>query len=165
MKSKEEKLREALNEYFGRDVGDVKGCFIDPASPTDYVPECPVDHTKQITILTKQHVPTFAEKRKELVDQLDKDLKEIDDDYSVVKSIASPDVTYIHYDARPYCELYPNGNIHYDARPYCELYPNGNIDFHGVYDSVKQMIKVMETISGFSWKLKRLKEQYKDETI
>ena len=149
MNDKEKKLREALNEYFGSDVGDVKGCFIDPASPTDYIPECPVDHTKQITILTKQHVPTFAERRKKLVDQLNKELKEIDDNYSVVKGIASPDVTYIHY----------------DARPYCELYPNGNINFHGVYDSVKQMTKVMKTISGFSWKLKRLKEQYKDETI
>ena len=149
MKSKEEKLREALNEYFGRDVGDVKGCFIDPASPTDYVPECPVDHTKQITILTKQHVPTFAEKRKELVDQLEKDLKDIDDNFNVVEGMGNPDVTYIHY----------------DARPYCELYPNGNINFHGVYDSVKQMTKVMETISGFSWELRQLKEQYKDETI
>lgn len=88
-------------------------------------------------------------KRKELVDQLNKELKEIDDNYSVVKGIASPDVTYIHY----------------DARPYCELYPNGNINFHGVYDSVKQMTKVMKTISGFSWELERLKEQYEDETI
>lgn len=149
MKSREEKLREALNEYFGRDVGDVKGCFIDPASPTDYVPECLVDHTKQITILTKQHVPTFAEKRKELVDQLNKELKEIDNNYSVVKGIASPDVTYIHY----------------YARPYCELYPDGDINFHGVYASVKQMTKVMEAMSGFSWELKHLKEQYKDETV
>lgn len=41
------------------------------------------------------------EKRKQLVDQLNKELKEIDDNYSVVKGIASPDVTYIHYDARP----------------------------------------------------------------
>ncbi len=149
MKSKEEKLREALNEYFGRDVGDVKGCFIDPASPTDYVPECPVDHTKQITILTKQHVPTFAEKRKELVDQLDKDLKEIDDNYSVVEGMGSPDVTYIH------CSNFP----------YCELYLNGNVNFHGAYGSVKQMTKVMEAISVFSWELRQLKEQYEDETI
>ena len=149
MKNKEEKLSEALNEYFGRDVGDVKGCFIDPASPTDYVPECPVDHTKQITILTKQHVPTFAEKRKELVDQLDKDLKEIDDNFNVVEGMETPDVTYIR------CSDFP----------YCELYLNGNVNFNSAYGSIKQMTKVMETISGFSWKLKRLKEQYKDETI
>lgn len=83
------------------------------------------------------------EKRKELVDQLNKALKEIDDNYSVVKGIASPDVTYIHY----------------DARPYCELYPNGNVDFHGAYGSVKQMTKAMEAISGFSWNLRQLKEQ------
>ena len=149
MTDKNEKLREALNEYFGRDVGDVKGCFIDPASPTDYVPECPVDHTKQITILTKQHVPTFAEKRKELVDQLDKDLKEIDDNFTVVEGIESTDITYIHY----------------GTRLYCKLYLDGNINSYGVYDSVKQMTKVMEAISGFSWKLKRLKEQYEDETV
>lgn len=89
------------------------------------------------------------EKRKELVDQLNKELKEIDDNYSVVKGIASPDATYIHY----------------DARPYCELYPNGNINFHGVYDSVKQIAKIMKIISCFSCKLKRLKEKYKDETV
>lgn len=82
-------------------------------------------------------------KRKELVDQLNKELKEIDDNYSVVKGIASPDVTYIHY----------------DARPYCELYPNGNINFHGVYDSVKQITKIMKIISCFSCKLKCLKEE------
>lgn len=147
MKSKEEKLREALNEYFGRDVGDVKGCFIDPASPTDYVPECPVDHTKQITILTKQHVPTFAEKRKELVDQLEKDLKDIDDNFNVVEGMSNPDVTYIR------CSNFP----------YCELYLNGNVDFHGAYGSVKRMTKAMEAISGFSWNLRQLKEQYKDD--
>lgn len=149
MKSKEEKLREALNEYFGRDVGDVKGCFIDPASPTDYVPECPVDHTKQITILTKQHVPTFAEKRKELVDQLDNDLKEIDDNFNVVEGMETPDVTYIHC-----CSF-----------PYCELYLNGNVKFYGSYGSVKRMTKAMEVILDFSRKLKRLREQYEDETI
>ena len=145
MNDKEKKLREALNEYFGNDVGDVDYARVQ--SNVVYGDSAKLG--KYITIVTKTHKLTFEEKRKELVDQLDKDLKEIDDDYSVVKSIASPDVTYIHY----------------DARPYCELYPNGNIDFHGVYDSVKQMTKVMETISGFSWKLKRLKEQYKDETI
>ena len=90
------------------------------------------------------------EKRKELVDQLDKDLKEIDDNFTVVEGIESTDITYIHYGTRLYCKLY---------------YFDGNINFHGLYDSVKQMTKVMETISGFLWKLKRLKEQYKDETI
>ncbi len=44
-------------------------------------------------------------------------------------------------------------------RPYCELYPNGNINFHGVYDSVKQITKIMKIISCFSCKLKCLKEE------
>lgn len=147
MNDKEKKLREALNEYFGRDVGDITRVLVQPVfnqSACDLVLK-----KKCINITVKPHEPTYEERRKKLVDQLNKELKEIDDNYSVVKGIASPDVTYIHY----------------DARPYCELYPNGNINFHGVYDSVKQMTKVMETISGFSWKLKRLKEQYKDETI
>lgn len=139
MKNKEEKLREALNEYFGNDVGDVDYARV----------QSNVVYGEYITIVTKTHKPTFEEKRKELIDQLDKDLKEIDDNFTVVEGIESTDITYIHY----------------DARPYCELYPNGNINFHGVYDSVKQMTKVMETISGFSRKLKRLREQYKDETI
>ena len=156
MKSKEEKLREALNEYFGRDVGDVKGCFIDPASPTDYVPECPVDHTKQITILTKQHVPTFAEKRKELVDQLDKDLKDIDgvlgakalDENNVCVYEESADIILF--------EIY-EGNDSWDIR-HVHLCNN-------IYLSVSKMIKIMNAISKFSKELDHLKELYKNETI
>uniref|UniRef100_UPI0026316260 hypothetical protein n=1 Tax=uncultured Lactobacillus sp. TaxID=153152 RepID=UPI0026316260 len=124
-KEEKEKLTEALKEYIGEDVGDVDYCYGEDLQESG----------RRITIITKPHKPTFKEKRKELVDQLNKELKEIDDNYSVVKGIASPDVTYIHY----------------DARPYCELYLNGNINFHGVYDSVKQMTKAMEAISGFSW--------------
>ena len=138
-KEEKEKLTEALKEYIGEDVGDVDYCYGEDLQESG----------RRITIITKPHKPTFKEKRKELVDQLNKELKEIDDNYSVVKGIASPDVTYIHY----------------DARPYCELYLNGNINFHGVYDSVKQMTKAMEAISGFSWELRQLKEQYKDETV
>lgn len=148
MKSKEEKLSEALKEYFGNDVGDIKDIIAVPRNRRLDLENNMKDYN-DFLIMTEPHQPTFKDKLEDLIDQLDKDLKEIDDNYSVVKGIASPDVTYIHY----------------DARPYCELYPNGNINFHGVYDSVKQMTKVMETISGFSWKLKRLKEQYKDETI
>ena len=136
-KEEKEKLTEALKEYIGEDVGDVDYCYGEDLQESG----------RRITIITKPHKPTFKEKRKELVDQLNKELKEIDDNYSVVKGIASPDVTYIHY----------------DARPYCELYLNGNINFHGVYDSVKQMTKAMEAISGFSWNLRQLKEQYKND--
>lgn len=140
-KEEKEKLREALNEYFGRDVGGITRVLVQPVfnqSACDRVLK-----TKCINIIVKPHEPTYEEKRKQLVDQLNKELKEIDDNYSVVKGIASPDVTYIHY----------------DARPYCELYPNGNINFHGVYDSVKQIAKIMKIISCFSCKLKRLKEE------
>lgn len=132
-KEEKEKLTEALKEYFGEDVGDIEYCYGEDLQ----------EPGRRITIITKPHKPTFKEKRKELVDQLNKELKEIDDNYSVVKGIASPDVTYIHY----------------DARPYCELYPNGNINFHGVYDSVKQIAKIMKIISCFSCKLKCLKEE------
>ena len=156
MKSKEEKLREALNEYFGRNVGDVKGCFIDPASPTDYIPECPVDHTKQITILTKQHVPTFAEKRKELVDQLDNDLKDIDGVFGA-KALDENNVRVYEESADIILfEIY-EGNDSWDI---CHVHLCNNI-----YLSVPEMIKIMNAISKFSKELDHLKEQYKDETI
>lgn len=146
MINKKEKLAEALKEYFGEDVGDVDYTITEPNicySEDLREPE------RRITIITKPHKPTFKEKRKELVDQLDKDLKDIDDNFNVVEGMENPDVTYIR------CSNFP----------YCELYLNGNVDFHGAYGSIKRMTKVMEAISGFSWKLKRLKEQYKDETI
>lgn len=144
MKSKEEKLREALNEYFGKDLGDVvyasaESISFDPTKMS--APE------SNILITTEPHKPTLKEKRKELVDQLEKDLKDIDDNFNVVEGMGNPDVTYIR------CSNFP----------YCELYLNGNVDFHGAYGSVKQMTKAMEAILDFSRKLKRLKEQYKDD--
>lgn len=145
MKNKEEKLREALNEYFGSDVGDIANV---DGETTSYA-ACPARFERHIDITTVPHKLTFEERRKKLVDQLNKELKEIDDNFNVVEGMETPDVTYIHC-----CSF-----------PYCELYLNGNINFHSAYGSIKQMTKVMETISGFSWKLKRLKEQYKDETI
>ena len=153
MNDKEKKLREALNEYFGRDVGDVKGCFIDPASPTDYVPECPVDHTKQITILTKQHVPTFAEKRKELVDQLDNDLKEIDDGFGA-QVISSDGEILIHVGHAKIAELYWDWAIN---EFHMHVFP--------IEISVITVVKIMDAVSVFTQELERLKEQYKDETI
>lgn len=145
-KEEKEKLTEALKEYFGEDVGDVDYAITE--SNICYGEDLR-EPERRITIITKPHKTTFKEKRKELVDQLDKDLKEIDDNFSAVEGMGSPNITYIHY----------------GIRSYCKLYIDGNINFYGVYDSVKQMTKVMETISGFSWELKRLKEQYKDEAI
>lgn len=145
MKNKEEKLREALNEYFGNDVGDVDYARVQ--SNVVYGDSAKLG--KYITIVTKTHKPTFKEKRKELIDQLDKDLKEIDDNFNVVEGMETPDVTYIHC-----CSF-----------PYCELYLTGNVKFYGSYGSVKRMTKAMEVILDFSRKLKRLREQYKDETI
>lgn len=152
MKSKEEKLREALNEYFGRDVGDVKGCFIDPASPTDYVPECPVDHTKQITILTKQHVPTFAEKRKELVDQLDNDLKEIDRYLRV-----TADGTRLH--------IYFDKNNNWICSLDECMDPLNNLQLYDACLSVTEMSRITNALSEYCRKTYVLRRRYEDETI
>ena len=152
MKSKEEKLREALNEYFGRDVGDVKGCFIDPASPTDYVPECPVDHTKQITILTKQHVSTFAEKRKELVDQLDNDLKEIDRYLRV-----TADGTRLH--------IYFDKNNNWICSLDECMDPLNNLQLYDACLSVTEMSRITNALSEYCRKTYVLRRRYEDETI
>lgn len=136
-KEEKEKLTEALKEYIGEDVGDVDYCYGEDLQESG----------RRITIITKPHKPTFKEKRKELVDQLDKDLKEIDDNFNVVEGMETPDVTYIHC-----CSF-----------PYCELYLNGNVNFYGSYGSVKRMTKAMEVILDFSRKLKRLREQYKND--
>ena len=137
-KEEKEKLREALNEYFGNDVGDVDYARVQ--SNVVYGDSAKLG--KYITIVTKTHKPTFKEKRKELVDQLEKDLKDIDDNFNVVEGMGNPDVTYIRFSNFPYCELYLNGNVNFHA-----------------YGSVKQMTKAMEAISGFSWNLRQLKEQ------
>lgn len=152
MTDKNEKLREALNEYFGRDVGDVKGCFIDPASPTDYVPECPVDHTKQITILTKQHVPTFAEKRKELVDQLDKDLKEID---RYLRVTADGTRLYIYFD---------KNNNWICSLDEC-MNPLNDLQLYDACLSVTEMSRITNALSEYCRKTYVLRRQYEDETV
>lgn len=143
MKNKEEKLREALNEYFGSDVGDIANV---DGETTSYA-ACPARFERHIDITTVPHKLTFEERRKKLVDQLDKDLKEIDDNFNVVEGMETPDVTYIHC-----CSF-----------PYCELYLNGNVNFYGSYGSVKRTTKAMEVILDFSRKLKRLREQYKND--
>lgn len=143
MNDKEKKLTEALKEYFGKDVGDVTYADAESITPIG------MGSKKYILITTAPHKPTLKEKRKELVDQLEKDLKDIDDNFNVVEGMDNPDVTYIRW-----------SNF-----PYCELYLNGNVDFHGAYGNVKKMAKVMEAISVFSWELRQLKEQYEDEAI
>ena len=143
MNDKEKKLREALNEYFGSDVGDIANV---DGETTSYA-ACPARFERHIDITTVPHKLTFEERRKKLVDQLDKDLKEIDDNFNVVEGMETPDVTYIHC-----CSF-----------PYCKLYLNGNVNFYGSYGSVKRMTKAMEVILDFSRKLKRLREQYKND--
>lgn len=143
MNDKEKKLREALNEYFGSDVGDIANV---DGETTSYA-ACPARFERHIDITTVPHKLTFEERWKKLVDQLDNDLKEIDDNFNVVEGVETPDVTYIHC-----CSF-----------PYCELYLNGNVNFYGSYGSVKRMTKAMEVILDFSRKLKRLREQYKND--
>lgn len=91
----------------------------------------------------------WCKKRKELVDQLDKDLKEIDGGFDV--KIEKNDICIWYYAGR-LCEL--------DGKDDMRFY---SICFYSIYLKVKKMAKLMETISGFSWELKRLKEQYKDD--
>lgn len=143
MTDKEKKLTKALKEYFGKDVGDV--VYVDAGSIYD--PALMARYESQIMITTAPHKLTFEEKRKELVDQLDKELKEIDDDFKIKTSGGCPGVVYIW--------------LH--SRPFCELYTDGTINLHGTNTDVKQMTRAMEAISGFSWKLKRLREKYKND--
>lgn len=140
MTDKEKKLTEALKEYFGKDVGNVTYADAESITPIG------MGSKRYILITTEPHKPTLKEKRKELVDQLDKDLKEIDGGFDV--KIERNDI----------CIWYYAGRL-------CELYGKDDMHFYSTYLKVKKMTKVMETISGFSWELKRLKEQYKDEAI
>lgn len=142
MNDKEKKLTEALKEYFGKDVGNVTYADAESISPIGMA-----GSKRYILITTAPHKPTLKEKRKELVDQLEKDLKDIDDNFNVVEGMGTPDVTYIR------CSNFP----------YCELYLNGNVNFYGAYGSVKQMAKAMEAISGFSMEFEATKGAKKND--
>lgn len=145
MNDKEKKLTEALKEYFGRDVGDVEGGNVEP-NFMDYSTKSPglVHPIKRIVITTVPYKPTFEERRKELVDQLDKDLKEIDGDFNVkIKG----DRIYIYLCA---VRLY-------------ELYGEDNMAIYSVYLKAEKMAKTVEAILDFSRKLKHLREQYKND--
>ena len=150
MKSKEEKLSEALNEYFGKDLGDVVYASAESISfdPTKLsAPE------SNILITTVPHKPTFKEKRKELVDQLDKDLKEIDDGFGA-QVISSDGEILIHVGHAKIAELYWDWAIN---EFHMHVFPIGI--------SVITVVKIMDAVSVFTQELERLKEQYEDETI
>lgn len=156
MNDKEKKLREALNEYFCGDVGDISQTVVEPEFLNRFPHKDLVSHSKRITIITKPHEPTFEERRKKLVDQLDKDLKEIDgvfgakalDENNVRVYEESADITLF--------EIY-EGNDSWDIR-HVHLCNN-------IYLSVPKMIKIMNAISKFSKELDHLKELYKNETV
>lgn len=133
-KEEKEKLTEALKEYIGEDVGDVDYCYGEDLQESG----------RRITIITKPHKPTFKEKRKELVDQLEKKLKKIDGDFNV-KTEGDRICIYL-------CAV----------RLY-ELYGEDNMAIYSVYLKVEKMAKTVEAIVDFSRELKRLKEQYKDD--
>lgn len=142
MKDKEKKLSKALNEYFGKDVGDVVDGFIE----TEYCPE-------RIEIIVKPHKPTFEEKRKELVDQLDKDLKEIDGSFGA-KELDESDVRiYIMDSDIAICEIRN------------DLWNFRDIHMYNVCLSVVKAPKIMNAILKFVKALEHLKDKYDDENI
>ncbi|MBO4165902.1 hypothetical protein [Lactobacillus crispatus] len=145
-KEEKEKLTEALKEYIGEDVGDIEYCYGEDLQ----------EPGRRITIITKPHKPTFKEKRKELVDQLDKDLKEIDGVFGA-KALDENNVRVYEESADiALFEIY-EGNDSWDIR-HIHLCNN-------IYLSVPKMIKIMNAISKFSKELDHLKELYKNETI
>lgn len=152
MNDKEKKLREALNEYFGSDVGDIANV---DGETTSYA-ACPARFERHIDITTVPHKLTFEERRKKLVDQLDKDLKEIDDGFGA-KALDENNVrVYEESTDITLFEIY-EGTDSWDIR-HVHLCNN-------IYLSVPKMIKIMNAISEFSKELDHLKELYKNETI
>ena len=160
MNDKEKKLREALNEYFGSDVGDISQTVVEPEFLNRFPHKDLVSRSKRITIITKPHKMTFEERRKELVDQLDKDLKDIDGVFGA-KALDENNVRVYEESA----DIIPDiilfeiyeGNDSWDI---CHVHLCNNI-----YLSVPEMIKIMNAISKFSKELDHLKELYKNETI
>ena len=154
MNDKEKKLREALNEYFGSDVGDIANV---DGETTSYA-ACPARFERHIDITTVPHKLTFEERRKKLVDQLDKDLKDIDGVFGA-KALDENNVRVYEESAdNTLLEIY-EGNDSWDIR-HVHLCICNNI-----YLSVPKMIKIMNAISKFSKELDHLKELYKNETI
>jgi hypothetical protein len=140
MTDKEKKLTEALKEYFGKDVGNVTYADAESITPIG------MGSKRYILITTAPHKPTLKEKRKELVDQLEKKLKKIDGDFNV--KIEGDRICIYLCAVRLY-----------------ELYGEDNMAIYSVYLKVEKMAKTVEAILDFSRKLKHLKEQYEDETV
>lgn len=145
MKSKEEKLSEALKEYFGKDVGDIKDIIAVPRNRGLDLENNMKDYN-DFLIMTEPHQPTFKDKLEDLIDQLEKKLRKIDGDFNV--KIEGDRICIYLCAVRLY-----------------ELYGEDNMAIYSVYLKVEKMAKTVEAIVDFSRELKRLKEQYKDETI
>lgn len=145
MTDKEEKLSEALNEYFGNDVGDIKDVIAVPRNRCLDLENNMKDYN-DFLIMTEPHQPTFKDKLEDLIDQLEKKLKKIDGDFNVK----------IEGDRICICLC---------AVCLYELYDEDNMAIHSVYLKVEKMAKTVEAILDFSRKLKHLKEKYEDETI
>ena len=148
MNDKEKKLREALNEYFGSDVGDVDHALVQ--SNVVYGDSAKLE--KYVTIITKPHKPTFEERRKELVGQLDKDLKEIDR-YLRVKADGTR--LYIYFD---------KNNNWICSLDEC-MDPLNNLQLYDACLSVTEMSRITNVLSEYCRKTYVLRRRYEDETI
>ena len=143
MKSKEEKLSEALKEYFGNDVGDIKDIIAVPRNRCLDLENNMKDYN-DFLIMTEPHQPTFKDKLEDLIDQLEKKLRKIDGDFNV--KIEGDRICIYLCAVRLY-----------------ELYGEDNMAIYSVYLKVEKMAKTVEAIVDFSRELKRLKEQYKND--
>lgn len=148
MNDKEKKLREALNEYFGSDVGDIANVDGETISYA----ACPARFERHIDITTVPHKLTFEERRKKLVDQLDKDLKEID---KYLRVTADGTRLYIYFD---------KNNNWICSLDEC-MNPLNELQLYDACLSVTEMSRITNALSEFSKELDHLKELYKNETI
>ena len=141
-KEEKEKLTEALKEYIGEDVGDVDYCYGEDLQESG----------RRITIITKPHKPTFKEKRKELVGQLDKDLKEID---RYLRVTADGTRLYIYFD---------KNNNWICSLDEC-MDPLNNLQLYDACLSVTEMSRITNVLSEYCLKTYVLRRRYEDETI
>lgn len=145
MNDKEKKLTEALN--FGSDVGDVM--YVD-AEPISYDPPEIAGLEKHIMITTVPHKLTFKEKRKELVDQLDRDMQKISVDLSA-KALGNKIQIYDNDIGTNICEFTER------VDDIC------NFRLFDCYLSVVEVIKIMDAIAKFVQESERLRKQYKND--
>ena len=148
MNDKEKKLREALNEYLGEDVGDVDHMF----AQSNVVYGDSRDPGKYITIITKPHKPTFEKRRKELRGQLDNDLKEID---RYLRVTADGTRLYIYFD---------KNNNWICSLDEC-MNPLNDLQLYDACLSVTEMSRITNALSEYCRKTYVLRRQYEDETV